>query len=90
LEIGKRKDKLRIVHIGGTNDEDKIFYIQCLSKLGIDSIQKYKLRIEICGLNNFLKLQKLDIFKYNPIRKKNFLNSLINLQKGYRRRVTQS
>lgn len=78
--IGKRDNKLRIVHIGGMNDQDKIFYSKCLSKLGITSIQKYKLRIEICGLKNFLILEKLDLFRYHPRRKKAFIRALTNLK----------
>lgn len=82
--IGKRGNKLRIVHIGGINGEDKEFYSKCLSKLGITSIQKYKLRIEICGLKNFLKLAKIDIFRYHPKRKKEFTNCLANLKENYK------
>lgn len=74
--IGKEKDKLRMVHIGGTKEEDKDFYSKCLKKLGIT-----KLRIEICGLKNFIKLKNMDIFKYIPYRKRNFLKALKKLNK---------
>ena len=84
--IGKRKDKLRIVHIGGTDEENKIFYSKCLKKIGITSIQNYKLRIEICRLENFITLRNCDIFKYIPYRKKKFLNALEKLEKSYKKR----
>lgn len=82
--IGKRKgeNKLRMIHIGGTNEEDKIFYLKVLSKLGITSMQKYKLRIEVYGLKNFIKLYKINIFKHHPSRRKNFLSALKNLNKS--------
>ena len=84
--IGKRKEKLRIVHIGGTDEENKIFYSKCLKKIGITSIQNYKLRIEICRLENFITLRNCDIFKYIPYRRKKFLNALENLEKSYKKR----
>jgi len=85
--IGKTtENKLRIVHIGSMDEENKTFYSQCLEKIRITSIQRYKLRIEICGLTNFLVLKKLDIFKYIPYRKEKFLNALNKLEKTYKKR----
>jgi hypothetical protein len=85
--IGKTaENKLRIVHIGSMNEENKTFYSQCLKKIGITSIQRYKLRIEICGLTNFLILKKIDIFKYIPYRKEKFIIALNNLEKTYKMR----
>ncbi len=84
--IGKRGEKLRMVHIGSTDEKNKIFYSECLKKVGITSIQKYKLRIEICGLDNFKILQGFDIFKYIPYRKEKFSGALYNLKKSYKRR----
>ncbi|MCX6750294.1 MAG: LAGLIDADG family homing endonuclease [Candidatus Pacearchaeota archaeon] len=85
--IGKTSEnKLRMVHIGSTNEENKTFYSQCLKKIGITSIQRYKLRIETCGLTNFLILNSIDIFKYIPYRKENFLITLANLQRNYKKR----
>lgn len=88
--IGKRGDKLRIVHMGSTDEENKIFYTKCLKKAGITSIQKYKLRLEVCGLRNFITLRDLDIFKYIPYRKEKFLDALKNLKENYKRRPSQS
>jgi hypothetical protein len=88
--IGKRKDKLRIVHIGSTDEENKTFYARCLKNMGITSIQIYKLRIEICGLKNFIILNDFDIFRYIPHRKKKFLEALENLEKNYKQRTNQS
>lgn len=85
--IGKTaENKLRIVHIGSMNEENKIFYSQCLKKIGVTSIQRYKLRIEVCGLTNFLILNSIDIFKYIPYRKEKFLISLANLKENYKKR----
>ena len=84
--IGKRKDKLRIVHIGSMDEENKTFYSECLKKMRITSMQRYKLRIEICGLENFILLRNFDIFKYIPYRKENFLIALSNLEKSYKKR----
>lgn len=88
--IGRRKNKLRMFHIGGIRDKDKDFYTKCLEKIGIANIKKYRLRIEICGLNNFKKLEKINILKYHPKRKKNFQKALINLEKNYKKRTSQS
>jgi len=88
--IGKREDKLRIIHIGSTDEENKVFYIKCLKKMGITSINTYKLRIEICGLENFVMLRNFDIFKYIPYRKKKFLDALKNLETSYKQRTSQS
>ncbi len=84
--IGKRGEKIRIFHIGGIKKEDRDFYSKCLEKIGITSIQDYKLRVEVCGLENFKKLKEIDILKYHPRRKSDFLISLENLEKNYKRR----
>ncbi len=86
--IGKREGKLRMVHIGGMDGSLKDFYKKCVIKLGIDSVQTYKLRIEIYGLKNFLKLEAMDIFKYQERRKKDFNISLGLLKKSPRYRAT--
>ena len=86
--IGKREGKLRMVHIGGMDGSLKDFYKKCVNKLGIDSVQTYKLRIEIYGLKNFLKLEAMDIFKYQERRKKDFNISLGLLKKSPRYRAT--
>lgn len=88
--IGKRGKKLRIFHIGGVKDKDKEFYIKCLKRIGITSVQKYKLRVEICGLDNFLRLKTIDILKYHPKRKKSFLDSLNELERNYKKKASQS
>ncbi len=88
--IGKRGDKLRIVHIGSMDEENKRFYTKCLENMGITSIQTYKLRIEICGLKNFIILRDTDMFKYIPYRKKKFTTALKNLENGHKQRVILS
>lgn len=82
--IGKRDKKLRIVHIGSMDNSLKSFYKKCLIKIGIDSIQTYKLRIEICGLRNFLKLNEINIFMYHPRRNKEFEKALQILKESPR------
>ena len=86
--IGKRGNKIRIVHIGSMDDENKIFYSKCLKKIGINSIQNYKLRIEVCGLKNFMILREIDIFKYIPYRKEKFIMALKNLERNYKQRTS--
>jgi len=88
--IGKRGDKLRIVHIGSMDEENKIFYSKCLEKININSIQNYKLRIEVCGLRNFIILRDINIFKYIPYRKEKFIKALKNLERDYKQRTSQS
>ena len=84
--IGTTRDKLRIVHIGSTDEKNKIFYSKCLKKMGITSIQTYKSRIEMCGLENFITLRNYDIFRYIPYRQEKFLNALENLERSYKKR----
>ncbi len=73
-KVYKRKTEgLRIVFISSTNHKDKLFYMQCLRKLGINSYGEYPLRVEIYSKSNFLKLYNIDLFKYHPERKKNFI-----------------
>lgn len=88
--IGKRGDKLRMVHIGSTDEENKTFYAKCLKNMGITSIQTYKLRVEICGLKNFIILRNVDIFRYIPYRKEKFIVALRNLEDSYKQRINQS
>lgn len=88
--IGKRNAKLRMFHIGGIQDRDKDFYIKCLEIIGITKIKKYKLRVEICGLNNFKKLESINLLKYHPKRKIAFQKALSELEQNYKKRINQS
>lgn len=69
----RKTEALRIIFISSTNHEEKLFYILCLENLGIDSYKEYPLRVEIYGKSNFKKLYSLNLFKYNPKRKKHFV-----------------
>lgn len=52
-----------------------------MKKIGINSFKVYKLRVEIYGLENFLKLYKINSFGLHPRRKKDFMVALKKIKK---------
>ena len=86
----KRRNKLRMVQICGTDKIEKEFYKKCLLKIGITGIREYNNRVEMYGLSNFFILKKMNLFKIHPLRRKKFLESLDVLEKRYGKRTIQS
>lgn len=79
--IGKdKKNRLRVIGIGGTVSEDKRFYMRCLDKINISSFKEYPLRVEIYHKLNFLRFYKLNLFGLHPQRKQGFIEALTKLK----------